>query len=266
MKSLVLGTAFAVAVSGWAAAASAPPSRLEAPDWVITPGEAGCRTELELTGRSGAVSPVALVSDGSEVSLRFAMEAPPERAFLPIRIDQKAFANLVLRTDTAKVAQMGLSDETLGAMRRGGTLQIAWLSEEAVRASLVGAAQGIADLRTCGAQVAAQHRARVAAQDEARARAAQEARAKAIADEQLAAVRAQTAAAEAERQRLRAETDRALAETERLRALTGDDQERAQFRRPAQPAYYEEDEPRPQWVPPRPVYSYRPYQPRYERY
>jgi hypothetical protein len=263
-----------MAVSSWAAAAAGPQSRLDAPDWVITPGDAVCRTELELTGRSGAVSPVALVSDGAQVLLRFAMEVPPERAFLPIRIDQKAYANLVLRSDNPKVAEMGLSDETLAAMRKGTALQIAWLSEESVRTSLAGASQGLADLRTCGAQVAAQHRARIAAQDEARAHAAQEARAKAVADEQLAAARAQTASAEAERQRLRAEADRAMAEAERaraevqrLRAFADDDQQRAEYqRRPSQPAYYEEDEPRPQWVPPRPVYSYRPYEPRYDRY
>ncbi|MDB5423616.1 MAG: hypothetical protein JWQ29_1032, partial [Phenylobacterium sp.] len=177
MKSLVIGTVLAAAVSGWAAAATPSQPRLDRPDWVISPGEASCRTELELTGRSGAVSPVALVSDGGQVSLRFAMEEVAERAFLPIRIDQKAYANLVLRSDAAKVALMGLSDETLSAMRRGGTLQIAWLSEEAVRTSLAGAAQGIADLRTCGAQVAAQHRARLAAQEDSRARAAAEARA-----------------------------------------------------------------------------------------
>jgi hypothetical protein len=120
-----------------------------------------------------------MISDGGQVSLRFAMEEVAERAFLPIRIDQKAYANLVQRGDVEKVAVMTLSDETLGAMRKGGTLQIAWLSEEAVRASLAGAAQGITDLRTCGAQVSSEHRARRAAQDEARARAAQEASAKA---------------------------------------------------------------------------------------
>jgi hypothetical protein len=277
MKSLVCGAALGAAVCGWAGAASAAitaQQRLEAPDWVITPGEAACRTELELTGRSGAVSPVALLSDGSQVFLRFAMEEVAERAFLPIRVDQKAYANLVLRAETPKVAQMGLSDETLGAMRRGGTLQIAWLSEEAVRTSLAGAAQGISDLRTCGAQVAAQHRARLAAQDEARARAAQEARAKAVADEQLAAARAQTAAAQAERQRLTAEAARATAqaqqakaEADRQRALTYADQQRAEGQgRRAYAGYgYEEDEPRPQWIPPRPVYSYRPYDPRYDR-
>jgi len=270
MKSLVCGAALGAAVCGWAglgSAATPPQPRLEAPGWVIVPGEAVCRTELELTGRSGAVSPVALVSDGKQVSLRFAMEEAPERAFLPIRVDQKAYANLVLRGDVPKVSVMGLSDETLAAMRKGGTLQIAWLSEEAVRASLAGAAQGISDLRTCGAQVSAQHRARLAAQDEVRARAAQEARAKAVADEQLAAARAQTAAAEAQRQRLRADADRATAEAQQAQARVQADQQRAEAqRRRAYVGYYDDDDaPRAQWIPPRPAYTYRPYDPRYDR-
>ena len=157
MKSLVCGAASIAVACGWAFAASAakPSSHphLEPPGWVIAPGEAVCRTDLELTGRSGAVSPVSLISDGGQIRLRFAMEEVPERAFLPIRIDQKAYANLVVRGDVAKVAIMALSEETLAALRKGGTLQIAWLSEEPVRVSLAGAAQAIADLRTCGAQV-----------------------------------------------------------------------------------------------------------------
>lgn len=276
MKSLVFGAASIAAACGWASAASAAAApHLEPPGWVIAPGEAACRTELELTGRSGGVSPVSLISDGGQIRLRFAMEEVPERAFLPIRIDQKAYANLVLRGDVPKVALMALSDETLAAMRKGGTLQIAWLSEEPVRVSLAGAAQAIADLRTCGAQVAAQHRARLDAQEESRARAAQEARAKAVADEQLAAARAQRAAAEAERQRLAAEADRATAqaqqaqaEAERQRAMALADQQRAELQRRrayAGYAYDDEDEPRAQWIPPRPVYSYRPYDPRYDR-
>lgn len=273
MKSLVCGAASIAAACGWASAApAATPSarpRLEPPGWVIAPGEAACRTELELTGRSGAVSPVALISDGGQIRLRFAMEEVPERAFLPIRIDQKAYANLVLRAEVPKVAVMALSDETLAAMRKGGVLQIAWLSEEPVRVSLAGAAQAIADLRVCGAQVAAQYRARLAAQEESRARAAQEARAKAVSDEQLAAARAQRAAAEAERQRLTAEADRAAAqarqaqaEADRQRAMALADQQRR--RAYAGYAYDDEDEPGPQWIPPRPAYSYRPpYDPRY---
>jgi hypothetical protein len=232
---------------------------------------------LELIGRSGAVSPVALVSDGGQIRLRFAMEEVPERAFLPIRIDQKAYANLVLRGEVPKVAVMTLSDETLAAMRKGGTLQIAWLSEEPVRVSLAGAAQAMADLRVCGAQVAAQHQQRLAVQEESRARVAQEARAKAVADEQLATARAQRAAAEAQRQRLAAEADRAKAqaqqaqaEADRQRAFTYADQQRAELQR--RRAYYagyvydEEDDPRAQWSPPRTVYTYRPYyDPRYDR-
>lgn len=273
MKSLVCGAAILAGVGVWAGVVSAAPTpsvpSLEPPSWVITPGDASCRTELELTGRSGAVSPVAMVSDGGQVSLRFAMEEVPERAFLPIRIDQKAYANLVQRGDVEKIAVMSLSDETLGAMRKGGILQIAWLSEEAVRVPLAGAAQAIADLRICGAQVSAEDRARRAAQDEARARAAQEARAKALADEQLATARAKTAAAEAERQRLRAEADQAQAEADRQRALIYADQQRAAElqRRRAYAGYTYDDEadPRVQWGPPRTFYTYRPYDPRYDR-
>jgi hypothetical protein len=237
-----------------------PPAvpRLEAPDWVIVPGDDACRTELELTGRSGSVSPVALVSDGGQVSLRFAMEEVPERAFLPIRVDQRAYANLVVRSETPKVATMALSDETQAAMRKGGTLQIAWLSEEAVASSLAGAAQGLADLRICGAQVSAQHRARLAAQEEARVRAAQEARMKAVADEQLATARAQTAVAVAESQRLRAVADQAQAQADQQRAAV-------QRRRSYAGYEYDDDDPRTQWGPPRPVYTYRPYDPRYDR-
>lgn len=272
MKSLVCGAAIFAGACTWAGVVSAAsnPSipRLEAPGWVIVPGDASCRTELELTGRSGAISPVAMVSDGGQVSLRFAMEEVAERAFLPIRIDQKAYANLVQRGEVAKIAVMTLSDETLGAMRKGGTLQIAWLSEEAVRVSLDGAAQGIADLRICGAQVSAQDRARRAALDETRARAAQEARAKALADEQLALARAQTAAAEAEHQRLRAAADQAQAEADRQRALTYADQQRAELQRRRANAGYtydDEEDPRVQWGPPRPFYTYRPYDPRYDK-
>ena len=270
MKSLVCGAVLFAAAGGWASVSSATAQpgapHLDPPGWVILPGEAQCRTELELIGRSGAVSPVVLVSDGGQVSLRFAMEEVPERAFLPIRVDQKAYANLVLRSETQKVATMALSDETQAAMRRGGTLQIAWLSEEAVRTSLAGAGQGLTDLRTCGAQVSAQHRARLAAQEEVRVRAAQEARMKAVADEQLATARAQTAAAEAERQRLRAEADQAQAEADRQRAMALAEQQRAQAQRRRTYAgyYYEDEDPRSQWIPPRPVYNYRPYDPRYD--
>jgi hypothetical protein len=220
---------------------------------------------------------VSLISDGGQIRLRFAMEEVPERAFLPIRIDQKAYANLVLRGEAPKVAVMALSDETLVAMRKGGTLQVAWLSEEPVRVSLAGAAQAISDLRTCGAQVSAQHQARLSAQEDARTRAAQDARAKAVADEQLATARAQRAAAEAQRQRLAAEASRATAlaqqaqaEAQRQRAMALADQQRAELQRRRAYAGYtytydDEDDPPPQWIPPRPVYTYRPYDPRYDR-
>jgi hypothetical protein len=197
-------------------AAAAP--GLEASAWAITPEDAACHTELELVARSGAVAPIALISDGEHVALRFTKESAPSRAFLPIRVDGKPYANLVQRTGEEGLAVMNLSDETLAALRRGKALQVAWLSDEAVSASLAGAAQGLADLKTCGAQVAGQHRAREADQEAQRTHTQAEARAKAVADEQLATARAQTAAAEAERQRAAAEAERAAAQAEELSA------------------------------------------------
>jgi hypothetical protein len=241
---------------------------LEAPAWAIAPENGACHTDLELTSRSGAVAPVALVSDGEHVILRFAKEGAPAEAFLPIRIDQKPYANLVQRVGDEGVALMRLSDETLGALKRGRTLQIAWLSDEAVSGSLAGAAQGIADLRTCGAQVAAELRSHLAQLEAQRSHAAAEARAKALADEQLRAVRAQTAAAQAERDRLAAETRKANVEAEALAARAEQnqayaDQERArqlqvQRERAYAQQYYYRDRP-----PPDPYTSYyRPYYPR----
>ncbi|MFI4964401.1 MAG: hypothetical protein ACHP9T_03450 [Caulobacterales bacterium] len=191
---------------------------LEASAWAITPEDAACHTDLELVARSGAVAPITLISDGEHVALRFAKEGVPSQAFLPIRVDGRPYANLVQRTGEQGLAIMNLSDETLSALRRGKTLQVAWLADEAVSASLLGAGQGIADLKTCGAQVAGQHRARQAELETQRARAQADARAKAVADEQLAAARAQTAAAEAERQRVAAEAQRATAQAEELQA------------------------------------------------
>lgn len=248
-------------ISGGSAAAAAG---LEAPAWAIAPEDGACHTDLELTSRSGAVAPVALVSDGDHVVLRFAKEGGAAQAFLPIRIDQKPYANLVQRTGEEGVQLMGLSDETLGALKRGKTLQIAWLSDEAVSGSLSGAAQGIADLRTCGAQVAAQRRARETELEVQRARSAAEARAKAVADEQLAAARAQTAAAQAERDRLAAETRKATAEAEALAAQAEQSKAYAEQERErqlqadrerayAQQYYYRDRAP-----PPDPGY-YRPY-------
>ena len=250
MRSLgaggILLTLLGAAVAGPSIAAN-----LEAAAWAITPEDAACHTDLELTARSGAVAPVALISDGERVALRFAKEGVPARAFLPIRIDGKPFSNLVQRTGEEGVAVMNLSDETLVAMRHGKTLQVAWLSDEAVSASLSGAGQGIADLRTCGAHVAGQHRAREADLEAQRARAQADARAKAMADEQLATARAQTAAAVAERQRAAAEAQRvsaqaeelaaqaeqtrAMAEQERQRTLADQDRQRANA---AQQRYY----------------------------
>jgi hypothetical protein len=228
MTGLAWGAAVAalatVAVLAPGAAVAAP---LEAPAWAIAPEDASCRTDIELTGRSGATVDVALVSDGERVSLRFAKADIPAEAFLPIRIDQKPFANLVLRTDDAKVAAMVLSDETLAALRKGATLQIAWLADEAVRASLAGSDQGLIDLKTCGAQVATRHQAQVAQAQADHARIDADARAKAVSDEQLAAARAQTAAAQAEQRRLAAEADKATAEADRQRALAQADRQRA---------------------------------------
>jgi len=256
-----------------AVAAVAGPStaaNLEASAWAVTPDEAQCHTDFELVARSGAVAPVTLISDGEHVALRFTKEGVPSQAFLPIRVDQKPFANLVQRTGEEGLATMGLSDETLAAMRRGKTLQIAWLGDEAMSASLAGAAQGLADLKTCGAQVAGQHRAHEAELETQRARAAADARARALADEQLAAARAQTAAAEAVRQRAAAEADelaaqaeqqRAMAEGERQRLLAEQNRQRAiAAQQQYYSAYYGDRQPAP--PEPAPWGYYRPYYPR----
>jgi hypothetical protein len=269
----------AVAVAGPLAAGQASAAGLEAPAWAITPEDTACHTDIELTSRSGAIAPISLISDGDHVALRFAKEGVPSQAFLPIRVDGKPFANLVQRVGEEGVAMMNLSDETLGALRHGKTLQVAWLSDEAVSASLSGAGQGIADLKTCGAQVAGQHRARENELDLQRARKLSEARAKAVADEQLATAKAQTAAAEAERQRLAAETQRASAQAEELaakavqeRAYAEQAQERAyadqtrQQRAVAQQQYYYYNG---QQIPPPPseppAWAYRQQQPYYPR-
>ena len=226
------------AVAGPAPAAFAA-ANLETASWAITPEEAACHTDLEMVSRSGAVAPVALTADGEHVALRFAKPGVAARAFLPIRVDGRPFSNLVQRTGEEGVAVMNLSDQTLAAMRHGKTLQVAWLAEEAVSASLAGAGQGIADLKTCGAQVAGQHRAREAELDAQRVRAQAEARAKAVADEQLATARAQTAAAEAERQRVAAETRRADAQADELVAEAA--QQRAMAQAEQQRAYADQE-------------------------
>jgi hypothetical protein len=214
MRSLGRSGACLILLAGLASGGPVAAAALEASAWAITPEDGLCRTDLELVSRSGAVAPVALISDGERVILRFAKEGAPPEAFLPIRIDQRPYSNLVQRTGEEGVQLMALSDETLAALKRGKTLQIAWLSEEAVGASLAGAAQGIADLKTCGVQVAARKRAHDAELDVQRVRAAADARAKAVADQQLATAKAQTAAAEAERQRVAAEARKANAEAD----------------------------------------------------
>lgn len=217
----------AVVIAGSAAAAPAltPPMA-----WLISPGEASCRIELELTGRSGAIMPVALVSDGERVALRFSKDDIPERAFLSIRVNQKAYANLMLRTADPTVGELVLSDLTQAALRKGALLQIAWLAEEPVSGSLSGAEAEIPNLKTCGAQAAGQARAHQAAVAGAKARAEAEAHAQAIAQAQLQTAQAQVATAEAERQRVALEAERleAALDNERQQAAYGAQHRRAE--------------------------------------
>jgi len=205
IKGIVLGAAAAALFAGCAAAAPAQP---QAQVWVITPADDSCRTDIDLVGRSGQAAQVTLVSDGQHVELRFTKDDLPQRAFLPLRIDQKPFSNLMLRVDKPRQGAMVLSDETIEALRKGKTLQIAWLAEEPVSARLGGSEQGIVDLKTCGAQVTEQWKAQVAARQAAKTRRDAEARAKAVADEQMAAAKAAREAAEATKQRETAEADR----------------------------------------------------------
>lgn len=267
MIRAIIGGAMAVALlSGESLAAPRPPSLSLAaagPAWVIIPADASCRVDLELTGRSGGVTPVTLTSDGELVSLRFAKADLPARAFLPIRIDGAPFANLMLRADDG-TGELVLSEETERALRRGGTLGIAWLGAEPLTASLAGSERGVQDLRVCGAQAATRHRERIAAEEASRQRAEAEARARTLSEAQLAAVRAQTEAAEAQR--------RQVEETaERQRRLEAAQAERA-YREAREQAYEEErrrawerqrayDQVEEPWTPP------RSYPPRYgERY
>ncbi len=217
VKALLSGAAAAALLATSAQAAM----RGEAPAWVITPATDSCRTELEMTGLSGVTLPVTLVSDGETVSLLYAKADAPERAFLPIRVDHKPYPNLALRQPEGKGAAMQLSPETLAALRKGGALQIGWLADEPVQTALAGSDQGIADLRTCGAQVAQRFHAQQQAEREAQARAEAEARARSLAEEQMAAAKAQKDAAEAEARR-------SAAEAEHLRAQTEAERQRAQ--------------------------------------
>ena len=212
-KALLCGAVVAAcAVPALAAPAAAPVF-----SWIITPDEDACHTDIELMGKSNTPILISLVSDGQRVVLRFTKDEMPNRAFLPIDIDRKPYSNLLTRLEDPKVATMTLSDDTLAALRKGGTLLIAWLQDEPVTASLAGSEQGLADLKTCGAQVSAQYKAQLAAKEEARQRTEADARAKQLADAQLAVVRAQKAAADAEAEKAAQEARRQQAEADALR-------------------------------------------------
>jgi hypothetical protein len=250
IKGILMGVAALAALCGGSAVAAAAP--VSPMTWMISPDAAVCRADLELTGRTGETAVVSLVSDGDRLVLRFTKEDIPERAFLPIRVDQQPYSNLMQRTTDPKVGELVLSDETLSALRRGKTLQIAWLTDEIVGAPLAGSELGIADLHTCGLQAASQARTRLAAEQAARARVQAEAHAKALAEAQLQAARAQAVAAEAERQRqIDAERQRIVQAAERQRY--DDDQRRR--------AYDDEDStyrrPAPQYWSPPVAYGYR---------
>jgi len=261
IKVLLAGATAALLTSP-AAAATAP--RPEAPAWVIAPGTDGCRTDLELTGAGGAAVAAALVSNGADVDLVFAKADAPERAFLPIRIDHKPFANLVMREADGKTAAMRLSTETLSALGKGGVLQIGWLADAPVQVGLAGSEQALADLRICGAQVSQRFRDREVARQAAQDRADAQARAQALADEQLAAVKAQKEAAEAETQRSAAETERlrAAAEAERQRTQAAAEQQAQAESYPYRRAGTYPDDPRDDYAP-YPDQNYQPYQPQY---
>lgn len=231
----------AASAAGYSAGYSG--ASLGAAAWAVTPEDSVCQTELELVSRSGAIAPIAFVSDGEHVALRFTRAGVPSEAFLPIRVDGKPFSNLVRRDGDEGLALMNLSEDTLAALRHGKTLQIAWLSDEAVSASLSGAGQGFVDLKGCGAQVMGQRRARDTQAENDRLRQQAETHAKAVADEQLRAARAQTATAEAERDRVAAEAQRVKAQADQLAAQAEESRQRTlaeqdRQRAAAQQAYY----------------------------
>jgi len=204
IKMIVGGAVIAALLSSPAQAAAAKSPSLA---WLVNPTDTGCRVDLELTGSSGAVTPVSFDSDGQLVSLRFFQEDLPARAFLPIRVDKQRFSNLMLRGADGS-GELVLSEETEAAMRRGGTLGVAWLVDEPLTASLAGSEQGLRDLRICGAQSAERRRAEAAAALAARDRAEAEARARTLNDAQLAAIQAQKAAAEAQRRQVEETAER----------------------------------------------------------
>lgn len=266
MIRTIIGGAMAVALSSHTAQAAAAAS----PPWVIIPTEDGCRVDLELTGRSGAITPVSLASDGQLVSLRFFKQDLPPRAFLPIRVDQQRFSNLMLRgADGA--GELVLTEEAEAAMRRGTMLGVAWLTEEPLTAPLGGSERGLQDLRTCGAQAATLRRERTAAEAAARDRAEAAARAKALNDAQLEAIRAQTAAAEAQRREVEAAAERQrraeAAAQERAyaeaRARQYAEERRRAYEARGQDLYEDEEEAAARWSPPpRPAWEPRdPYRP-----
>jgi hypothetical protein len=265
IKAVFAGAAAAALLTAPAAAAPAP--RPEAPAWVIAPGTDNCRTELELTGGDGVVVSAALVSDGQDVDLVFAKADAPERAFLPIRVDHRPFANLVMRDADGKSAAMRLCADTLTALRKGGVLQIGWLADAPVQVGLAGSDLALTDLQTCGAQVAQRFHDQQAAQQAAKERADAEARAQALADEQLATVKAQKEAAEAETRRSAAEADRlrAAAEAERRRAQAEAEQQAQADSYPYRRAGAYPDDPRDGYAPDpyqndQPYQQYAPYQ------
>lgn len=224
IRYIVPGVLAAAVMAGASMAAPAQPQSFA---WIVSPDEDSCHTEIELTGKSGATSQVELTSDGQWVQLKFAKDEMPKRAFLALDIDKKPYSNLLLRMENPKVGAMTLSEETLNALKKGGTLLIAWLADEPMSARLSGSEQAITDLRTCGAQVAAQYRANLAAKQETEARAAADARAKQLADEQLALVKAQKEAAEAQAQQVAAETKRREAEAQRQQAALDEQRQQA---------------------------------------
>lgn len=280
VRVLLSGGAIALALSAGSAFA-APQYRLvsssaPAAGWIVVPGDASCRTEFELVGRSGAVTPVTMTSDGQVISLKVVKEGLSERAFLPLRIDQKRFSSLMLRTSDPTVGELVLSEETEAALRKGSTLAVAWLGDEPLSVSLAGSEQGLTDLKVCGAQMAAQARltAVTAAQNKAKAEA--EAHAQAIANAQLQTARAQQAAAEAERQRIEDAAERqrrAELDEERQRRMEAEAESRAYAQQQRQLEYdadmarrraYEESQRRYYEPPPgppayAPAYGYRRY-------
>ena len=223
---MIIGGAVAVAllsVANSTAAAAASP----APPWVVLPTDTGCRVDLELTGSSGGVTPVSLISDGQLVSLRFFKADLPARAFLPIRIDKQRYSNLMLR-GTDGSGELVLTEETEAAMKRGGTLGVAWLSEEPL------SAPQLAQIKAQTAAADAQRRQVEAAAERQR--------------QEDAAVQ-ERAYADARQQAYEDDRRRAYEEAQRRRAYYGyyDDEDDARWAPPPLP-------PRGGW--PRPRYPY----------